>query len=105
LVAVRHDEQLLVLDDEPAAVLGRRLRSALRGYERAAQAVDVERQVDAERRGHEPRSPTSLGSPVRDAAGTRSAADFSTPSFFKAGMTSRAKSCMFRSASSYGMPA
>src|SRR5262249_34411667 len=91
-IAVGNDQELLVLDDEPVAVLGRRLLAALGGNERAAQAVDVERQIDTERCFHEPSSPTSPGWPARVATGRRSGAGASTPSFFSAGMTSRAKS-------------
>src|SRR5262249_9750798 len=106
LLAVGNDDELLVLNDEPLAMLGGRLGAALGRHECAAQAVDVERQIDAQRcAGHEPRSPTSLGSPAREAAGTRSATGASTPSFLSAGMTSPAKSRMLASASSYGIPA
>src|SRR5213594_3688712 len=85
-LAVRDDDQRLILDDEPVAALVRGLRAALGRNEGTAQAVAVERQIDGQRCGHEPRSPTS----------TR----VSAPSFWSAGITSRAKRRMFRSASS-----
>src|SRR5262245_11346560 len=102
-LAVGDDDELLILDDEPLPVLTRRFRPALGRNERAAQAIHVERQVDGQRRRHDPRSPTLTG-----AAADESAARWpgeSALSFWSAGMTSRAKRRMFRSASAYGIPA
>src|SRR2546425_11663949 len=99
-LALPDDDQVLVLDDEPVAALVRRLHAALGRNEGAAQAIAVEGEIDGERRGHEPRSPTSTGAPARNAAEARPEAGASAPSFWRAGITSRAKRRMFRSASS-----
>src|SRR4029453_6512114 len=67
--AARNDQELLILDDDPVAALGRRLRPALGRNEGALQAVDIERQIDAEWSRNEPRSPTSPGWAARQATG------------------------------------
>jgi len=58
---LRHDEQALVLDEDPVAALDRRLRSALGRRERGAEDVTVERQVHGERGRHSSLPPVHHG--------------------------------------------